>query len=49
MMMLVGWRAGTPVLDLKPYLPPYDSFPDASLGWLGEMLATGHVRQYKKG
>jgi tRNA-Thr(GGU) m(6)t(6)A37 methyltransferase TsaA len=22
---------GTPVLDVKPYLPPYDSVPDASL------------------
>jgi tRNA-Thr(GGU) m(6)t(6)A37 methyltransferase TsaA len=22
---------GTPVLDIKPYLPPYDSVPDASL------------------
>jgi len=22
---------GTPVLDLKPYLPPYDSVPDAKL------------------
>lgn len=25
---------GTPVLDIKPYLPPYDSVPDARLpGW----------------
>lgn len=25
---------GTPVLDIKPYLPPYDSVPDAALpGW----------------
>lgn len=22
---------GTPVLDLKPYIPPYDSFPEATL------------------
>jgi tRNA (Thr-GGU) A37 N-methylase len=22
---------GTPVLDLKPYLPPYDAVPDAGL------------------
>ncbi|MGD9894170.1 MAG: tRNA (N6-threonylcarbamoyladenosine(37)-N6)-methyltransferase TrmO [Dehalococcoidia bacterium] len=29
---------GTPVLDIKPYLPPYDSVPDATLpGWaIGE-------------
>jgi len=25
---------GTPILDIKPYLPPYDSFPDATMpGW----------------
>jgi tRNA-Thr(GGU) m(6)t(6)A37 methyltransferase TsaA len=25
---------GTPVLDIKPYLPPYDAVPDAALpGW----------------
>jgi tRNA-Thr(GGU) m(6)t(6)A37 methyltransferase TsaA len=25
---------GTPVLDLKPYVPAYDSFPDAKAGWI---------------
>ncbi|MDZ4746241.1 MAG: tRNA (N6-threonylcarbamoyladenosine(37)-N6)-methyltransferase TrmO [bacterium] len=25
---------GTPVLDIKPYLPYADSFPDAAIGWL---------------
>lgn len=25
---------GTPVLDIKPYLPYVDSFPDAGFGWL---------------
>lgn len=25
---------GTPVLDLKPYLPYADSFPDARAGWI---------------
>jgi len=24
---------GTPLLDIKPYLPQYDCFPDASEGW----------------
>ncbi len=24
----------TPILDIKPYLPSHDSFPDASMGWL---------------
>ena len=27
---------GTPVLDIKPYVPEYDCFPDARLGWLAE-------------
>jgi tRNA-Thr(GGU) m(6)t(6)A37 methyltransferase TsaA len=25
---------GTPVLDLKPYIPAYDSFPGAAAGWI---------------
>ena len=25
---------GTPLLDLKPYVPRYDAFPDAWSGWL---------------
>ncbi len=27
---------GTPVLDIKPYIPVADSFPDSPLGWLPE-------------
>jgi tRNA (adenine37-N6)-methyltransferase len=27
---------GTPVIDLKPYIPYADAFPDASSGWLAE-------------
>ena len=27
---------GTPVLDLKPYVPDFDALPHASRGWLGE-------------
>jgi tRNA-Thr(GGU) m(6)t(6)A37 methyltransferase TsaA len=26
---------GTPVLDVKPYLPEVDAFPDARAGWFG--------------
>nr|WP_294503956.1 tRNA (N6-threonylcarbamoyladenosine(37)-N6)-methyltransferase TrmO [uncultured Rhodopila sp.] len=26
---------GTPLLDIKPYLPTTDSEPDAAMGWLG--------------
>jgi tRNA-Thr(GGU) m(6)t(6)A37 methyltransferase TsaA len=25
---------GTPLLDIKPYVPPFDAVPDATLGWL---------------
>lgn len=27
---------GTPILDIKPYLPAYDSFPESATGWWGE-------------
>lgn len=27
---------GTPILDIKPYLPYSDSFPNASRGWTGD-------------
>ena len=27
---------GTPVLDLKPYAPRFDAFPDSAVGWLAE-------------
>jgi len=32
---------GTPVLDLKPYIPDYDSFPDAARGWLDVLSEPG--------
>lgn len=25
---------GTPLLDIKPYAPPFDAHPDADFGWL---------------
>lgn len=25
---------GTPLLDIKPYIPRFDSFPDATEGWI---------------
>jgi tRNA (Thr-GGU) A37 N-methylase len=25
---------GTPLLDIKPYVPQFDAYPDASSGWL---------------
>jgi tRNA-Thr(GGU) m(6)t(6)A37 methyltransferase TsaA len=30
---------GTPVFDIKPYVPAYDSFPDAKAGWIAEVDA----------
>ncbi len=27
---------GTPLLDIKPYIPEFDSKPEATTGWLGE-------------
>ena len=29
----------TPILDIKPYIPEFDSFPEASDGWYGEMIS----------
>lgn len=28
---------GTPIVDIKPYIPLYDSFPDSRAGWLEEL------------
>jgi tRNA (Thr-GGU) A37 N-methylase len=25
---------GTPLLDIKPYVPPFDAVPEAAMGWL---------------
>jgi tRNA-Thr(GGU) m(6)t(6)A37 methyltransferase TsaA len=30
---------GTPVFDIKPYIPAYDAFPDAAAGWIDEVDA----------
>lgn len=30
---------GTPVLDIKPYIPYADAFPDARAGWIDELDA----------
>jgi tRNA-Thr(GGU) m(6)t(6)A37 methyltransferase TsaA len=32
---------GTPVLDLKPYIPAYDSFPEARAGWVDTLIDPG--------
>lgn len=28
---------GTPILDIKPYMPEFDSFPHSNSGWFGKM------------
>ena len=38
----------TPLLDLKPYLPRLDSWPDAGHGWLEDALAAGVEPRLKK-
>ncbi|HTJ79232.1 MAG TPA: tRNA (N6-threonylcarbamoyladenosine(37)-N6)-methyltransferase TrmO [Rariglobus sp.] len=30
---------GTPVFDIKPYVPAYDAFPEAKAGWIDEVDA----------
>jgi tRNA (adenine37-N6)-methyltransferase len=32
--------ADTPILDIKPYIPEFDSFPEAQAGWYDEMKNT---------
>jgi len=31
---------GTPILDIKPYVPYADAFPDSRAGWIDEIDAT---------
>ncbi len=30
---------GTPVLDIKPYVPKFDAYPEAKVGWLEQKAA----------
>ena len=34
---------GTPVFDIKPYIPAYDAFPEAKAGWIDEVDAALEV------
>ena len=36
---------GTPVLDIKPYIPDFDAYPDAVAGW--QEKHKGKVRKHK--
>lgn len=40
---------GTPILDLKPYVPYADAFPDARAGWLDEVLPHGTAERERAG
>ncbi|MEP7219302.1 MAG: tRNA (N6-threonylcarbamoyladenosine(37)-N6)-methyltransferase TrmO [Bacteroidota bacterium] len=33
---------GTPVIDIKPYIPTIDAFPDARAGWLEDVIVMEH-------
>jgi len=39
---------GTPLLDVKPYLPMVDAFPDAGHGWLEPYLGAGVEPRLRK-
>jgi tRNA-Thr(GGU) m(6)t(6)A37 methyltransferase TsaA len=39
---------GTPLLDVKPYLPTTDAWPEAGHGWLEPYLAAGIEPKLKK-
>lgn len=40
---------GTPILDIKPYIPNFDSYPEASLPeWVGRHLIE-HQHQHMEG
>jgi len=40
---------GTPVLDLKPYVPYADAFPDARAGWVDEVVPEGTAERDRTG
>jgi tRNA (adenine37-N6)-methyltransferase len=37
----------TPILDIKPYIPEFDSFPDERAGWYEEMKASLPTRSFQ--
>lgn len=39
---------GTPIVDIKPYLPQVDAWPDAGHGWLEPYLRAGVEPRLKK-
>ncbi len=37
---------GTPILDIKPYVPAADAFPEAKTGWRGESVPGGAAVEF---
>jgi len=35
---------GTPILDIRPYIPGFDCIPDATSGW----VTSGHIEQIRR-
>ena len=35
---------GTPILDIKPYVPAFDAFPDARAGWMDDIDGGDYIR-----
>jgi tRNA-Thr(GGU) m(6)t(6)A37 methyltransferase TsaA len=38
----------TPILDIKPYIPEYDSFPDSKIGWLENIIDDNYEINYSE-
>lgn len=39
---------GTPVLDIKPYVPEFDAYPDESSGWFAGKLSSMETKRSDK-
>ena len=39
---------GTPLLDIKPYVPDFDAHPDAATGWYSEAAKASAIRTSSK-
>ena len=37
----------TPILDIKPYIPEFDAFPDEECGWYGKMVEQSTEPSYR--
>jgi tRNA (Thr-GGU) A37 N-methylase len=34
---------GTPLLDIKPYVPAFDAYPEAAIGWLAAVVKNAEL------